>query len=238
MEFAIIDEDYDVAFASTLEMRLLFSNICDYQGESYDEKVGEYIHIYDPYDDNYEFFVKIKEDRLREIERQWEEVRKKRPAKIFVKREGENFVFEVVEYEPRKVDEIDLDSVKIESSDIFNKSDKTFNGGFHHLPKSKDKDFELLNKYCDQKDIITSDVKFKEDFTVNHSFFPEGWSVDKVKKKVLESINKLSVQKYVEVKDRVFSFYGNTEGEAITIQTIINDKGEILTAYPIPWREK
>jgi len=238
MEFAIVNVNYDlISFASTPEMRLLFTYVCNSSMETYDMEVEDYIRIYDAYDDDDSFFVTIKKDKLIEITRQWDMIRKKKPKLVFIKKEGEGFKFEGSEYEPRKIDQVNLNNVDIESSDIFNKSEKIFDGGFHYLPKGKDKDFELINKYSDKKGIITSDVRLKEDFTVNHSFFPEDWSVDKIKKKVLESITDLAAKKYVEIEDKIFSIYGYTD-EAITVQAIIDDKGKILTAYPIFKKEQ
>lgn len=237
MEFAIINENRDIRFASTTEMRLLFTYICDpYMEVDYTE-VGDFIHIYDLYDDNCEFFVKIKKDKLRKILKQWEEISEGNAKNILVKKEDEDFVFEDSEYGVRggwlrQTRAVDIEGLSFEKSNIFNKLKEPFNGECHYILQEDLKKSKFINKYCDQKGVVTSDIKFQKDFTVNHVFFPEGLTADDIRQKIIESLGRLTVKKYVEVKDKVFSFYDRTK-EGIIIQTIINNKGEILTAYPI-----
>jgi len=238
MEFAIVDEDNDVVFASTQRMRLLCTYVCYHLMEgTYDDEVGDYTHIYDAYDDDETFFAKIKTEKLIEMMNQWEEISKKKPKQVFIKKEGENFIFDCSKYESKEMSKLDLTNLNFTKNNIFNLPKETFNGGFHYIPKEKNKSFEIKNKFCDEYGVITGDIKFQKDFTVNHSFFPENWTIDEIKEQIIKSINKSLTEKYVEIEDEIFSFYGYSDG-AITIQTIVNNKGEILTAYPIPWRMK
>lgn len=234
MEIAIIERS-DVRFATTSEMRLLFTYICDPWPMTYDEVVGDDIYIYDAYDD--QLFVKMKERKVNELSDQLEKVNKQKPNKILVRKENEEFIFEGSEYNWDKMNEITLVDLNFEDSDIFKLPDKFFDGGFHYIPKEGKQYFEFINKYYDKNEVVASDVKLEKDLIVNHLFFPENWSVDYVKMQILKSLNHPGVKKYVEVSDKVFSFYGYAD-EAITIQTMINNKGEVVTAYPISKKKK
>ena len=232
MIFAIIEGDSVVA-SSDQEMYVLLTYISGslLSNELYCEKIdGDYLYIYDNFDDPYEEnpLVKIKNEKINELFKQLAEVKKNNPKKVFIKKEGENFIFEGSEYSPRKIDEVNLKSLNFDKIDIFNEPCSTFNGGFHCLPK-EDNNYEIAKKYCYKKCLSAADIKFKNDFTVNHSLFYEKLSIDEIKQKIIESINDSSVTKYVEIEDKIFSFYGYSKG--ISILSIVNNKGEILTAF-------
>jgi len=217
-------------------MHILFSYICETYEATDEEEIGDYVYIYDAYDESKKFFVKMKKEKLKKIENQWAEVYKKKPTMVFIKKEGENYTFDDSGYGQIKIgyncEKREIKRINFEKNNIFKIPGKIFDGGFHHVTKKNKKYFELINRYSDEDNVIVASIKFEDDFTVNHAFFPENWSIEYIKKQILKSLKYLFARKYIEVENKIFSFYGKADG-GITIQTIFNNKGEILTAYPL-----
>jgi len=243
MNIAVIDENHGVAFASTTEMRLLFVYVCDPYKQVDWEEIDGFMYIYDIYDDDGSIPpVKIKKEKLATILEQWKKISNETSKKILVRKEGENFIFREMLYGKIKPTWgrgkiINLDDVSFEKSNIFRSSENFFNGGFHYISKteSEKKNYRLMNKSCGRHCVFMGDVMLTKDFTVNHAFFPRCWSSDEVKSQIVRSLNNLLNKcKYIEVEDKIFSVYGYAK-KGITIQVLINDKNEILTAYPIFW---
>jgi len=229
MEF-VIASNSGVHFASTTEMRLLFTYICDPHIEEYYYEIkDDYTYIHDFYEN--QLFVKIKNNKLIELSNQWQEIDKKNKKMLFIKKKGTSFIFENLKYNWKQAKKIESKFLNFDKSNLLETPNKIFNGGFHYITK-ENKNFNLVNKYYDEYKVITSDIKFKEDFTVNHSFFPKEWSIIMVKEKIIESLDRSVAERYIMVQDKVFCFYGYSK-EGILIQTAINNKKEILTAYPI-----
>ena len=241
MEIAVIDENHDIVFASTSEMRLLFVYVCDPYKEVDWEEVDGFMHIYDLYDDSIPS-VKIKKDKLTKISEQWKKISKQTSKRICARKEGESFVFKelncgLCKRDWGKIKEIGLEDLDFEESNIFNEPGEVFNGGFHYILETvlEKRNYSLTNKCLGKHCVFTGDIKFAKDFTVNHSFFPKCWTSNEVKNQIVKALDS-SKCKYVEVKDKIFSIYGYAK-KGITIQVLVSDKNEILTAYPI-FRER
>lgn len=238
MIFALIDEDGNVIASSDEETYYLFEYVCSpYENEiAMGNNVGEKTIIYDAFDPDCKPCVEIKNSDLEKLFKQWSEIIKKRPKKVFIKKEGNDYIFEGVEFAPRMVEQIDLKNLSFDKIDIFNEPEEKFNGGFHYANTNKNKNSEILNKIYSVKKSFGADIKFKNDFTINHSFFPEEFSTDEVKIKIIEALNYIGLLRYTEIDNKIFSFFGFAKcGMALHI--IVNNKNEILTAYPNLWRK-
>jgi len=243
MDIAVIDENHHVVFASTTEMRLLFTYICDPYKEVDWEEVDGFMYIYDLYDDEGSVPpVKIRKEKRIEILEQWRKIKAQSSKQILVRKEGENFIFKEVDYGRsrqawKREKAINLEGLKFKNSNIFKEPGEIFNGGFHYISeiKSKEKNYKLMNESYGRYCVFMSDMMLTKDFTINHAFFPRCWTSIEVKNQIVKALNSLLNKcKYVEVEDKIFSIYGHAR-KGTTIQVLINDKNEVLTAYPIFW---
>lgn len=207
------------------------------------KKIKDQIFLYDILDDFHSYFFIATIQNFKKLLNDWIKTLKKNPREIIIKKD-DNIFIEGLHFGPSKFDEFDQTNCNFEEAaekNIFDFQSKKikineiekeiFSGGFHSFNKKNIKynNIEIINESSLINKVITMDFKFKDNFYINHAFFPKDWDIDKIKNAILNILKEKS-NGQIEIEDKIIIFLGLINN--ISIKIFINEKFEILTAYP------
>jgi len=208
------------------------------------KKIDDYISIYLTYTKlDFENCLEVEKEYLKEILKEWIEILKKNPREIVITFIDDEIKLKGRHFEHSKFDELDLKkcvftdlpekkifSFNSEKIEINNRKSEVFCGGFHFEENLQKSDIDIFNESTLGSKVASIDFKFRDNLYLNHAFFPRDWNKEKIKNSILRILNNQSFER-IEVENKVLSVVGFQEH--VEIKVIINNKCEILAAYPI-----
>jgi len=153
------------------------------------------------------------------------------PGKIFIVRENNIINIYTQDYSFQDFHDIKFNE-NTKMGKTFELPEKEFLGGFHCCLQNKNKEkVEFTNLYSDEENVINADIKFADDFTINHALFPKDWTLKQTKERILESLKRVWSRK-VEIEGSRLIVTGYPD-EYLPLRTILDENYNILVSYPI-----
>jgi hypothetical protein len=179
-------------------------------------------------------------DKFMEILRWWKQVQEKDPRYIIIKKINNNFFFEEDYQEQYDMDfsKATLSERSLENISKPKIKDGHFYGGFHLLNKQPEKNIEMKNKLTANENVLSYDIKFANDFTFNHAFFPSDWDKERLKKGILyvldpDRCSPTDDFEKVSNKNGIFYAIYKVAKGMVDMRVIFNQNLEIISCYPI-----